>query len=263
VQDAEKKRGHMGEHEQEKYWRGMLVEWYDRMMESQRTDIEYYKKVAEDCKGKILELACGTGRILIPILESGIDIEGMDISKDMLSICQQKMDAKGLTAPLYQMDMATFDTGTQYKMIFCAGGSFRLVVDLDEVMHSLQTIYRHLEPGGMFICDVHNPAVSFRNYKDNTWKLGDSTSNDQGETMWYLNCREYDVIEQVETYRSEYRLFRDKMLVNTGMGEAKLRWYGKYELKYVLEKAGFVNIEMEPAVIFSQKGDMVYRAYRG
>ena len=253
----------MAEHEQEKYWRGLLVEWYDRMMESEHADIDYYTKVAQDSGGKILELACGTGRILIPLLELGIDIEGMDISKDMLLICQQKMDAKGLTAPLYQMDMADFDTGTQYKTIFCSVGSFRLVVDLDEVMHSLQTIHRHLEPGGMFVFDVHNPAVSFRNHKENTWRLADSTSNDQGETMWYLNCREYDVIEQVETYRSEYRLYRDKMLVNTGMGEAKLRWYGKYELKYVLEKAGFVNIEMEPAVFYSEKGHTVYRAYRG
>ena len=212
----------------------------------------------------MLELACGTGRILVPTLEKGIDIEGVDISGEMLNFCRQKLEEKYLSTTLYEMDMVDFDTGKQYRNIFIAGASFRLLDDLNQAMASLETIYRHLEPGGMFVCDLHNPVMDQRSHENNIWRLGPTAFNDKGERFWYWWCSEYDLLEQLELFRTKYELYKDERLVETVMAKGiYLRWYGKFEFKAMLEKVGFVNIDIEPASIISRHGnDLVYFAHK-
>jgi len=245
------------------YFQGLMAQWFDKLMEHEWKDIDYYKNVATSREGSMLELGCGTGRILMPILAMGMDIEGMDVSGAMLDICREKLEKNFLTTKLYEQSITSLDTGKKYRTIFIAGAAYRLVGDLDQAMTSLEAIYQHLEPGGMFVCDLNNPGWSFRTYRDNTWKLGRTVTNEKGESLWYWWCSEYNVQEQVQIYRTKHELFKDDMLVETRIAESTLRWYGKYEFKLMLEKAGFVDVDMEAVDIVSGPGrDMVYRAYK-
>lgn len=65
-------------------------------------DIEYYYDFLQDVKGSILEAGVGTGRVLIPLLEKGLNVEGVDVSEDMLSQCKQNMEAYSVSTFVYQ-----------------------------------------------------------------------------------------------------------------------------------------------------------------
>lgn len=71
-------------------------------------DVECYTRSLSGTTGRILEPAAGTGRILIPLLEAGHDVEGFDISPDMLAICRQHCRERGLNPDLHDADMTTF-----------------------------------------------------------------------------------------------------------------------------------------------------------
>ena len=78
-------------------------------------DIEFYEERLKSCEGPILEPATGTGRILIPLLEKGFDIEGFDSSQDMLRICRQNSQKRGLSPRLFEAKMESFSQAKKYK----------------------------------------------------------------------------------------------------------------------------------------------------
>ena len=69
-------------------------------------DVPFYLEYARQCGGPILELACGTGRILIPIAEAGYEIYGVDLSVNMLDRCKQRVAEHGV-----EVDRATVERG--------------------------------------------------------------------------------------------------------------------------------------------------------
>src|ERR1022692_1481704 len=83
----------------------------------QRADKDFYLARAHEAQGPVLELGCGTGRILLPIAQAGVDITGLDASSAMLDICRARLDAAGLAAPLVTGDMRTFDLGRKFALI--------------------------------------------------------------------------------------------------------------------------------------------------
>jgi ubiquinone/menaquinone biosynthesis C-methylase UbiE len=89
--------------------KNLMIQWYDKLTEGVRSDIDIYLQEAKYAKQPILELAVGTGRILIELLENGIETHGLDISDEMLDICRKKLSEKGLSTELHQMDMAYLD----------------------------------------------------------------------------------------------------------------------------------------------------------
>ena len=75
---------------------------------------QFYLEVGVVSGGPVLELACGTGTMLLPMAERGIPCEGIDLSSDMLAQARTKFDARGLTAALHVGDMADFDLEFRY-----------------------------------------------------------------------------------------------------------------------------------------------------
>jgi len=118
-------------------------------------DIEYYKDRLQSCKdGRILEAMAGSGRVLIPLLEAGFNIDGIDESADMLASCRRQCQDKGLTPQLYEGAIQSFKLPQSYDAIIVPAGSFLL---LDKREHSLQALdcfYNHLAPGGRLILDL-------------------------------------------------------------------------------------------------------------
>lgn len=80
-------------------------------------DVEFYSDRLASCKGKILEPGVGTGRILIPLLEKGMNVDGFDVSDEMLKICRNNCETKGLNPKLSEGEMASFSLNTKYEAI--------------------------------------------------------------------------------------------------------------------------------------------------
>lgn len=98
--------------------------------------------------GRALELACGTGRLMLPYLRDGLEVEGLDTSEDMLALLRAKAARLGLSPVLHQLPMQDFDLAGRYRTVFCPAGSFRILLSDTEILASLRCCLHALAPGG-------------------------------------------------------------------------------------------------------------------
>lgn len=201
-------------------------------------DLEYYKSRLKDVQGKILEAAVGSGRIMIPLLEDGFDVEGIDYSEEMLKVCRERCEERNLEATLYEADLKNFTLPNQYEAIIIPTGSFCLIEKLEDAMNALQRIYEHLQIGGRFIVDLEIPY---------DWKTDEITTstfelpNGDGITMERKSI-DMDWLNQVTTSYLKYEKWREGTLIDSELQKFSLRWYGIEEFRLLLEKIGFTNI---------------------
>jgi SAM-dependent methyltransferase len=110
--------------------------------------------------GRVLELACGTGRLTLPIAQRGIETVGLDSSPTMLEIAGAKAAASGAPATFVQADMRAFDLPQRFDLIFIAGNSLQHLLSVDDLRQTLACARRHLASGGRLGFDVANPDLS-------------------------------------------------------------------------------------------------------
>jgi ubiquinone/menaquinone biosynthesis C-methylase UbiE len=111
--------------------------------------------------GVALEIACGTGRLLVPFPRDGLAIEGVDASEDMLALCRSKAAHVGVTPTLYQQRMQDLDLASCYCTMFIPACSFQILAERDEVFAALRRFHRHLEPGGELLITLMVPWRDF------------------------------------------------------------------------------------------------------
>src|SRR5262249_38841479 len=95
-----------------------------------------------------LELACGSGRPLLELIERGYDVDGLDASRDMLERCRARAAERGLSVTLHHAKMQSFALPRRYRSIFLAGGTFGILATDEDAALALERIHAHLEPGG-------------------------------------------------------------------------------------------------------------------
>lgn len=89
-------------------------ELYDVLCTGLTYGLEFYVDLAREAKGPVLDIACGTGRILLPCAQAGVDIDGLDLYEGMLAPLRKKAAALGLSPTLYQADMGDFRLPRRY-----------------------------------------------------------------------------------------------------------------------------------------------------
>jgi len=119
-----------------------------------RDGLDFYLRRAAENPMPILEPMCGSGRFLLPILEAGYAIEGVDSSPDMLRACRQRAAARGLNPNLYAQRIEELDLPKCYGLVFIPSGSINLIPDDETIDAALQSIHAHLYPGGLFILEL-------------------------------------------------------------------------------------------------------------
>ena len=99
---------------------GLVAKWWAEFSEGGR-EIAYFQKYVE--RGQpALDVACGTGRLLIPYLRAGLDVDGCDVSPDMIALCREKAEREGLSTTLFVQPMHELDPPRTYRTIFVCGG---------------------------------------------------------------------------------------------------------------------------------------------
>jgi SAM-dependent methyltransferase len=126
-------------------------------------DIPFFLEEAGKVSGPVLELMAGTGRISLPLAESGVDLTCVDLSGPMLARLLDKLAAKGLHATVCEMDVARLDLPERsFPLILLPFQSFAELLDPEDQRSALERITAHLADGGRFICTLHNPGVRRR-----------------------------------------------------------------------------------------------------
>ncbi len=211
-------------------------------------DVEYYLDRLSSCKGRILEPATGTGRILVPLLEKGLNVDGFDRSTDMLNICRNHCEKRGLKPNLFEAGMESFSVDTKYEAIIVPTGTFLLLHERDKSMRALENFYKHLAHGGRLILDlflqtdieVGKPSTRiFQCHNDDVITLENKVVK-------------VDYINQYIVSHGRYEKWRNGTLIETELEPFPLRWYGVEEFKLILEKVGFRDIVISSNYRFGQ-----------
>jgi SAM-dependent methyltransferase len=139
-----------------------IAEYYDATYNPGPVDdIPFFVDYARQAKGRILELGCGTGRVLITTAQAGCDITGLDLSSYMLAKCREQLALQSTEiqrrVKLIQGDMTNFSTGETYSLITIPSRSFELLITVEEQLACLQCIHQHLKSDGLFLVDFFSP----------------------------------------------------------------------------------------------------------
>src|SRR6267378_2019276 len=141
-----------------------IADLYDHVVPYRdRPDVTFFVEAASKAGSPVLEIGCGTGRVLIPTARAGIDIAGLDLSPHMLRVCQERLldepEAVRSRARLIQADMRNFDLAQNFKLATLPFRPFQHLTTVSDQMSCLESIHRHLVKGGRLILDLYNPRL--------------------------------------------------------------------------------------------------------
>jgi SAM-dependent methyltransferase len=132
---------------------------YDVLLPASAADLGYYLSLARKCAGAVLELACGSGQLIVPIASIGVPATGLDQSPQMLMAANRRAAASGARVEFVEGDMREFELGRRFSLIFVARNSLLHLSELDEFAAFFASVRRHLEPDGVLAFDVFNPDL--------------------------------------------------------------------------------------------------------
>lgn len=135
------------------------AEIYDLLFGPEPAVVEFYAQQASRAAGPVLELGCGTGGILVPLAQRGLDVTGLDLSATMLEHARAHADRVGVRVPLVQADMCTFELNQRFDLVFLGSNSLAHLSELGSLRAFFAAARNHLSDRGQLVFDVANPDV--------------------------------------------------------------------------------------------------------
>jgi SAM-dependent methyltransferase len=209
-------------------------------------DISLYTRLAAQQGGRVLELGCGTGRVLLPLVRAGNHVTGVDASPAMLDLARQKLQAAateiGSRAHLVPGDMRSFELDHSFDLAIIAVKSFAYILDRAEQQAALQRIVRHLRPGGLLALDLLHPTPSWLAREPGSvhQDIAGYVPGLQAMVVRTETTVSTDRARQVRAIRSVYEIVSDGGDVHKHVAEWQYRWLHRFEAEHLLERSGFV-----------------------
>lgn len=216
-----------------------------------RQDVEFYVGYARAARGKVLELGCGTGRVLIPVAAAGCEVVGLDVSGHMLARCRRKLreqpQAVRGRVRLVQGDMTDFDLGEVFGLVTTPFRPFQHLLSVEDQLSCLRCARQHLAPGGKLILDLFQPDLA---------KLIDPARQQEQEDV--PDCELPDGRRLRRTFRTPAVHPAEQCIdvelifhvTHAGGRTERLvqafpfRYFFRYEVEHLLGRAGFRVVEL-------------------
>jgi SAM-dependent methyltransferase len=232
---------------------GLVAQWWAEFNDEFRShEIPYFQAFVE--RGQpALDVGCGTGRLLLPFLRAGLDVDGCDVSADMVALCRDKAAREGLSPNLYVQPMHELELPRRYRTIFVCG-SFGLGSDRARDREALRRFHEHLEPDGTLLIDIEVPYADAKQWrfwlKDERVSLpefkhpprGRRTGSDGAEYTLRSRVLELDALEQRVALEMHAERWRDGELQAAEDHRLDIGLYFRNELLLMLERAGFADV---------------------
>ena len=220
------------------YYGSLCTEMYEILhKEAPQEELSFYLSFAE--KGmKILEPLCGSGRFLIPFLERGFDISGIDLSAEMLA----KLNEKAPNAKVFQKDILEYDSTEKYDYIFISSGSVSLFTDMDlckKILHKMKDL---LKKDGRFIFAVDTLADKCPNNSD--YKTLISVKTKEGYELILKGKNYYDEKTHTQYSPSIYELYDGAKLLQQEKMDFQTHLYELGEIEPYLREIGFTKLNV-------------------
>jgi SAM-dependent methyltransferase len=208
--------------------------------------LDFYVTLASQAGGPVLELACGTGRVLLPCLQAGVDIEGLDLFEPLLTKLRAKATALGLSPRLRLADMSDFSLPNRFRLVMIPFNAFVHNMTQEAQIRCLTLCREHLVPGGMLAFDTYFPSVEYLATPPNTRVLeGEIPHPETGLPMRMYDTRTIDRVAQVQHSVNELELLAaDGSVAAVHRSQVSLRYVYKHEMELLLRVAGFARWEI-------------------
>jgi SAM-dependent methyltransferase len=219
-----------------------IARFFDAEYAEYEDDLPVLLALAQRTQAPLLELGCGTGRVLAPLAEAGFEIHGIDSSPAMLEIARRKVEAAGAgrRVRLIQGDFAKGLEKGRYRFAFALMNTFLHLQDQAGQLAALDAWHDALGPGGLLLIDIFSPdvaelaALNGRLEWDRTW-----TDPATGSQVMKLLARTVDPAEQLMQVSHIYDEIAADGTVRRSVASFELRYLWRFEAELLLEKAGF------------------------
>jgi SAM-dependent methyltransferase len=203
--------------------------------------LDFYLEYARRARGPILEPMCGTGRFLLPMLAEGLDVEGLDYSREMLAACRTRALELGLSPVLHESGIEALPQQRKYDLVFIPSGSFSLLTDGAQTRATLRSINDVLLPGGTFVVEIERLRIS-PSSMSGTWG-GRWIEGKDGAKIVISWLTQYSAPEAISRSLHRYELIKDGALLATEFEDFNLKFHDPEAFTTLLTQSGFSNIQ--------------------
>jgi SAM-dependent methyltransferase len=224
-----------------------VAEFYDHVVPYRdRPDVAFFVEMAQRSGSPVLELGCGTGRVLIPTARTGVDIVGLDASPSMLARCREKLSLEPedvrAKVKLVLGDMRQFELGRRFRLVTMPFRPFQHLLTVADQCACLRSIHRHLNAEGRLIVDIFNPSLPHLIDERYLTEFGEEpafTMPDGRRVVRRHRLISRDLFNQVNEseliYLVTYPDGREERLVH----RFPMRYLFRFEAEHLLARCGF------------------------
>ena len=211
---------------------------------------EFYLQLAEQYgKGGVVDIACGTGAVLLYLAERGIDVDGTDLSEEMCKVSMTKAKERGLELSIYPADMTKFHSGRKYSLAIIARSGFMHLPTPKLQREALENIREQLEDGGILTLNTFDPlppyqAAQMASSPEN-FKFRLEYVNNEGKREKIYNAITYNPVSQIMHGNWKFETYDDDgMVIGERIRPLTMRQTYRQEMKWLAELCGFEVVDI-------------------
>lgn len=211
-----------------------------------RPDVGFFVEAATQAGSPVLEVGCGTGRVLIPTARAGIITVGLDLSEHMLAMCRQSLRdepaAVQSRVQLVRADMRDFELGRTFTLATIPFRPFQHLLTMEDQLSCLASIRRHLVDGGVLILDIFNPSLDFlvnRPIGEIFAEEPEFSTPDGRRITRRHKTASHDRFSQVTHFELLYQVKHPDGRLEHLVHAFPLRYLFRFEAEHLLSRAGF------------------------
>jgi ubiquinone/menaquinone biosynthesis C-methylase UbiE len=227
-------------------YKGLMAEAWDilRGDTSKWADRFFYLEVIHQYGQPVLDVGCGTGRLLLDYLGLGVDIDGVDNSPEMLEICSHKAKKLGLNPNIYNQDLESLELPRKYQVILIPSSTIQLITDVKKAELALKKLYDQLHPGGVLaasIMTIWQPGEPLYSEWEKT-----VVNEENGHKYRRLARGWFDPESECERTEDLYQLMVGDQVIKQELHQRDpaTRAYTQDQARTLFEKAGFKEMNL-------------------
>jgi SAM-dependent methyltransferase len=218
-----------------------FARFYDEDYRHYDDDVAAILHLAQEMDGPVLELGCGTGRLLVPLAAVGLPVTGVDISPALLAKARAKLE----TVPsrdqvaLVEADLRTLALPQQeFAFAFCTSNTLMHLADAAGQLAVLERAAAHLRPGGLLLIDLFNPDIGRLIEVNGVTELADQWVREDGTEVMKWSVRMLDLADQIQETLFVYEEIAPDGTVRRTRCPFTLRFLWRNEAELMLRLAG-------------------------
>ena len=218
-----------------------FAEYYDADYGAIADDLPFYRELARRAGGRVLEVMCGSGRLLVPLAQAGLRLAGVDVSGAMLALARERLQAAGVLerVELLEADIRSRAPQGPFGLAIVAINSFMHLASVADQLAALGQIHAALEPGGLLAIDCFNPDPRLLSEQNGALILDKTFQLASGASVQKFVAQQADVARQTSYVTFIYDEIAQSGNVRRSALPFTMRWVYRYELEHLLARAGF------------------------